>query len=356
MATLCREHALLIGPPGTAKSSVIDRLRQLLDVRYFAYLLTRFTEPAELFGPLDLKSFQDGTYRVNTKDMLPEAHIAFLDEVFQGSSAILNSLLTLVNERRFYNGSEVVDVDLISLFASSNEIPDDPLLAAFSDRFLLRCSLDYVADDLIEDVLDIGWRGERDRIRETAAGGERTGARLDVTFSPDELAHLQIAVADIDVSGVRDAFAEILRAFRSEGVVFSDRRAVKAMKTFAASALLAGRPRAELADLGQLVHLWTMPQDEASIRRILTDHQVPVHEYGRQVRDIAEINLDMRQIVRLRESSQTAEEWREVIRRLHRLTTEVHRDHPDAREILGQLQQAKRETTVAYRERFEQEM
>jgi MoxR-like ATPase len=356
MATLCREHALLIGPPGTAKSSVIDRLRRLLDVRYFAYLLTRFTEPAELFGPLDLTAFQGGVYRVNTAGMLPEAHIAFLDEVFQGSSAILNSLLTIVNERRFYNGSEVVEVDLVSLFASSNEIPDDPLLAAFSDRFLLRCNLDYVADDQIEDVLDIGWRGERDRIREDAPGAERAADPRDVSFSLGDLAHLQTAVADIDVSGVRDAFAEILRAFRSEGVVFSDRRAVKAMKTFAASALLAGRPRAELADLSQLVHLWTMPQDEASIRRILADHQVPVHESGRRVRDITEVTLDMRQVVRLREAAQTADEWREVMRRLRRLTTEVHRDHPDAREVLGQLQQAERESVVAYRERFEPEV
>ncbi|MCG5458217.1 AAA family ATPase [Micromonospora sp. PSH03] len=353
MATLCREHALLIGPPGTAKSSVIDRLRKLLDVRYFAYLLTRFTEPAELFGPLDLVAFQRGSYRVNTDGMLPTAHIAFLDEVFQGSSAILNSLLTIVNERRFYNGSEVVELDLISLFASSNEIPDDPLLAAFSDRFLLRCNLDYVPDDLIEDVLDIGWRGERDRIRTEVAEGERATARTEVTFPLAELIQLQNAVADVDVSGVRDTFAEILRTFRSEGVVFSDRRAVKAMKTFAASALLSGRPRAELSDLGQLVHLWTLPQDEVSIRRILADHQVSVLERGRQVRDITEISLDVRHIMRLRESAQTAEEWREVIRRLHRLTTEVQRDHPGGQEVLGQLQQSQRETVAAYRERFE---
>src|SRR5262249_18951583 len=153
------EHVLLIGPPGTAKSSLLDRFRRLLDAEYFTYLLTRFTEPSELFGPLDLRLFQnEGVYRVNTAGMLPEAQIVFLDEIFQGSSAILNSLLTIVNERHFHNGSEVVDAALVSLFGSSNDIPDDPMLAAFSDRFLLRCRLDYVHEDLIEDVLDKGWQ------------------------------------------------------------------------------------------------------------------------------------------------------------------------------------------------------
>ncbi|WP_322770293.1 AAA family ATPase, partial [Frankia sp. Cr1] len=133
LAVLCREHVLLVGPPGTAKTSLLERFRRMLDARYFSYLLTRFTEPAELYGPVDIRRFQtEGVYQVNTAGMLPEADIAFLDEVFQGSSAILNTLLTLINERTFHNGAQAVPANLITLLGSSNDIPDDPVLAAFS--------------------------------------------------------------------------------------------------------------------------------------------------------------------------------------------------------------------------------
>ena len=155
LATLCREHVLLVGPPGTAKTLLIDRFRRLLDARYFTYLLTRFTEPAELFGPLDVPVFQqEGRYRINTSGMLPEAEIAFLDEIFQGSSAILNSLLTLVNERRYSNGSEVHEAALVTLIGSSNEIPRDPLLAAFSDRLegVYKEAAGRIGADLVEQA------------------------------------------------------------------------------------------------------------------------------------------------------------------------------------------------------------
>ena len=93
LAALCREHLLLIGPPGTAKTGLIERFCRTVGARPFSYLLTRFTEPSEIFGPLDVELFQAGSYQIKTEDMLPHAEIVFLDEVFQGSSAILNTLL-----------------------------------------------------------------------------------------------------------------------------------------------------------------------------------------------------------------------------------------------------------------------
>ncbi|MCB1914014.1 MAG: AAA family ATPase, partial [Rhodocyclaceae bacterium] len=105
LATVCQEHVLLLGPPGTGKTEVVSRFAAELSMPTFHYLLTRFTEPAELFGPLDLPAFKAGRYHLRTEGMLPEARIAFLDEVFQGSSAILNTLLTLVHERVFHNGA-----------------------------------------------------------------------------------------------------------------------------------------------------------------------------------------------------------------------------------------------------------
>ena len=142
IAAIAGEHMVLIGPPGTAKSAVIRAFSKLIDAKYFEYLLTRFSEPNELFGPVDIQGFRQGSYRRVTTGMLPEAEIVFLDEAFKANSAILNSLLTLLNERRFNNGATVTRVPLISLFAASNEVPGSDNLDAIFDRFLLRVHSD----------------------------------------------------------------------------------------------------------------------------------------------------------------------------------------------------------------------
>src|SRR5256714_3456131 len=138
------EHMLLVGPPGTAKSALVRAFARLIDARYFEYLLTRFSEPNELFGPVDIRAFREGTYTRKTETMLPEAEIVFLDEIFRSNSAILNSLLTILNERKFANGSKIQAVPLLSMFGASNEVPNDDNLAAIFDRFLLR----VVSDNL----------------------------------------------------------------------------------------------------------------------------------------------------------------------------------------------------------------
>ncbi len=144
LAVVSREHALLLGPTGTAKSELISALARHVEARHFSYLLTRFTEPSEIFGTLDFERFRQGTYHVRTEGMLPTADIVFLDEVFQGSSAILNTLLTLLNERRYHNGARPENVPLISMLGATNELPDDPGLTAFSDRFLIRLQVEPV--------------------------------------------------------------------------------------------------------------------------------------------------------------------------------------------------------------------
>src|SRR6478672_3110644 len=138
------EHMVLIGPPGTAKSALVRMCARLFDARYFEYLLTRFTEPNELFGPVDIRAFREGVYTRRTETMLPEAEMVFLDEIFKSNSAILNSLLTILNERKFANGSKIQDVPLLSMFGASNEVPNDDNLSAIFDRFLLR----VVSDNL----------------------------------------------------------------------------------------------------------------------------------------------------------------------------------------------------------------
>lgn len=345
LAVLCREHVLLIGPPGTAKTALVEQFSTMLHARYFNYLLTKFTEPAELFGAIDVRSFQnDSVYRINTEGMLPKVEIAFLDEIFNGSSAILNTLLTLINERTFYNGCAREPADLITLLGATNDIPDDPVLLAFCDRFLFRCRLDYVSNDVIHDVLDIGWATERARL----VGSAGRPAVADASgLDRHALDTLQRAVGEVDLSGIRHDLAGILQSMRDEAVTFSDRRGVKAQKAIAARALLNGRGRAELEDLAVLVHLWTTPYDEETIRRVVEIHGVPVELEQAGVRDIGEIEF---QLVELRRQSTVVsaqEEYREILRQLGRLVAEVRAAHPTASVLLQQLQQAQRSVIQA---------
>jgi MoxR-like ATPase len=162
------EPLLLIGPPGTAKSLLIKTFCELVGVdregspsRYFEYLLTPFTEPGELFGFYDpSKLTRDGTLeRIHADSMMQSAHVVFLDEVFKGSSAILNALLSFMNERAFYDRGRRHRVPLQCLFAATNELPDSEELQAIWDRFSLRCRVDNVRADRgeIRDMLAKAW-------------------------------------------------------------------------------------------------------------------------------------------------------------------------------------------------------
>jgi MoxR-like ATPase len=358
LAVLCREHVLLIGPPGTAKSSMLDRFCSMLGARYFTYLLTRFTEPAELFGPLDVKVFQqESRYQVNSAGMLPEVEVAFLDEIFQGSSAILNTLLSLVNERKFHNGSQVVDTPLMTMMGSANEIPDEPVLAAFSDRFLLRHRIDYVPEDDLDDLIDLGWATEQDLIRAAQRAGSN-GADPDrglVEFGLDNLARLQQSVATVDLLPVRAMFAEIVRSFRAEGVAFSDRRIVKAQKMFAAAALLRGRAEAEPADLAVLTSMWVSPQDAETVQRIITDQGIPLGGGPGGPRVSAEIRIELQELAARSDAATSGPELRETLRRLQRINLEVRRDHGNDGALQQRVAAQLRDGLTRYQERFGQE-
>lgn len=164
LAALSGESMFMLGAPGCAKSMITRRIKEafLADdkdgIKYFETLLNQFTTPEEVFGNISLKALngelpdehgvKKEEYRRLTEGMLPEADIAFLDEIWKASPAILNTLLTIVNERKFHNGSKVMDVPLKVLFAASNELPaKNKGLEALYDRFIIRIPVEFIKNE-----------------------------------------------------------------------------------------------------------------------------------------------------------------------------------------------------------------
>jgi MoxR-like ATPase len=257
------EHMLIVGPPGTAKSALVRQLARLVDARYFEYLLTRFSEPNEIFGPIDIKAFREGTYVRRVEAMLPDADIVFLDEIFKSNSAILNSLLSILNERGLFTGSASIQVPLSSLYGATNEIPNDDALGAVFDRFLVRTLSDNLDSFHFHGLIERGLRGEIEGLANDGAGGpggeavvEGGGTRPLVSLAEIRILKTRLARHLQFPEDFLARYKGLVFQIRSEGVTLSDRRVVKLLKLFAASALIDGRPTVDDGDFFVLRHVW----------------------------------------------------------------------------------------------------
>jgi MoxR-like ATPase len=266
---VARENLFLLGPPGTAKSALVRGLSDCIsDGNNFEYLFTRFTEPNEIFGPFDIRKLKEGDLVTNTTGMLPEASMVFLDELFNANSAILNSLLMVLNERIFRRGRETKHIPALMFVGASNQLPEEEALDALLDRFLVRVICGNVDTAALEQVAKVGWKREQ-------------GTSESPQLASDDVRLLQKESKSVDLNAVRTEYLSIILELRNAGIKISDRKVVKLQSLIAASATLSGRGVAQISDLWVLRYVWDTEDQIEILSGIVDKHLEDINEENR---------------------------------------------------------------------------
>ncbi|HIE50404.1 MAG TPA: AAA family ATPase [Armatimonadetes bacterium] len=272
LCTVAQEPLLLVGPPGTAKSDLVVKFCEALGLAeedYFEYMLTKFTEPSEILGPIDIAELKEGHYLRRVQGKLPTAKIVFLDEIFKSNSAILNTLLTILNERKFYQDGRPVPVEMVMLFAATNTVPEFSEMDALKDRFVFKVECAEVRARYFEELVDKGVMHEmycsfRQRPWTTDCtledfltvktyldyliSGHSTGEGSETALSRDRARYFPPPVFDL--------FRRMLTALEEEElIVLSDRKVIKLYRLLRTRAFLLHGGEVRPEDLRLLKHI-----------------------------------------------------------------------------------------------------
>lgn len=322
-ALVAGQHLLLLGPPGTAKSALANSLCAALGGEFFQLLFTKHSVPEEVFGPISLKGLEQDRYARVTGGYLPEAHVAFLDEIFKANSAILNALLTAINEREFDNGGQRTAIPLEMVIGASNELPQDESLGALYDRFILRRWVGYIKN--------------RDSLRELLVDSSEPA--ISATLDRNDLAVMRDVAASVDVSDVVDKILAVRDALaREHGIIASDRRWRRIVDIVRAHAAIEGRVVANDDDLLVIVDaLWDEPEQRAPVYGVVAKLAQPDLEKAMRLHDAAlqqfrSIDLnDTSNSNWIRRVSQVNSELKRIVKQCRDLSSSVRVDEVTAK-------------------------
>lgn len=319
IALLSKQHMLMIGPAGTAKSALSVELSSIIEgTQYFQWLLTKFSTPEEVFGALSLKDLENGVYKRNTTSKMPEAHLVFLDEIFKANSAILNSLLTLINERLFYNNGQAVASPLMSVIGSSNEYPEEGEgLEALFDRFLLRFEVDYIGDESNFISMLKGQGKEQQMPNMTLEELENLQFLREMVNVPDEV-YSTLSAIRVDL--------------KDEGIRPSDRRFKQSLSILQAKALMEQRQEVKIKDILMLEHtLWENVEQKSLVSEIVNNHALDIVSKVIQM-----IEDDTKEFLKVTKENPSSENVLETNKKMKDMLIELNdlkRKHPDRRDI-----------------------
>lgn len=325
-------NLVMLGPPGTAKSAITRELcSRITNGSYFEWMLNKTSDPSEILGSFSVKQMENDHFMRVTSGKLPEAHIAFIDEIFKSNAPTLNALLTIMNEHIFYNDGKAVDVPLISMFGASNEPPEDETLDALYDRFIFRINVQYVHDN-----------GNKKRMHSNYLDSRMGLANMagKVTISLDEIKALQTATRNMRVpKDVINKFIKLISDLDKQAIHLSDRRQNECFKIMQGSAVLRGSNSVSIDDFKSLVYvLWEkeehIPIIESSILKMVN----PYDDRFKELKDnFAQVKSDIENITDKTQRSKKAIESKGVIEKIvskvNKLINEASKSGKDVAEF-----------------------
>lgn len=333
LAIVTGTNLLMLGPPGTAKSAITYELcGRIENANYFQWMLNKTSDPSEILGPFSVKEMENDKFMRITTGKLPEAHIAFMDEVFKSNAPTLNALLTIMNEHIFYNDGKPVNVPLISMFGASNEPPEDESLDAMYDRFIFRMNVQYIHDAANKKRMHSNYVDNR-------AGLLNMVNKTTITLA--EVQALQAAARTVKVpKDIINKFIRLISDLDRQAVHISDRRQNECFKVMQGSAVLAGRNTVSLDDFKSLVYvLWEkeehIPLIESSILKM-------VNPYDDRFKELKEnfnqVKTDIESITDSSQKSKKAIESKGVIEKIasktNKLINEATKNGKDVTEFI----------------------
>jgi len=333
---LSREPVILVGAPGTAKTALIESLGKLVGGKVFTYLLSRFTEPDELFGALDIKAYREGKIQRVINNTILTANIVFLDEIFKASSAIRNTLLRVLNEREYRYGDQVVKVEWLGFYTASNEISADAEDQAFYDRLVIRRFVKYVPNTAWKDLLIKGIEFE-----------ETNSLRPIVTIAEVKSLQAEVirrfkAVKTNDT--ILSKYIEAIARLQEKNIILSDRRKIKVLKVASAFSLLYGSTAVSLDDVADALRLVAIhsEDDVKKVEEVIAT--VGLSEASMLMREIQTLITELKNVTQKIRETRDLNEFKELRRQgkvlIKELIARIKRlqDTPRASSIIGEVE------------------